>query len=177
MGQTPILRLPYPELGQNADGPAAFADLATAVENTRSINRGWSRERGQGMVGNDAGTVVNPSEQRQIMPAQTIAPVVNGWAEVSFDCDLYQATGTQPGTWAGNLRMYMNGILCGESRFHNHGLTMQMHNAVVAVVQVPLTLTSMVFGVNMVIDQPSNTGVRAVEWEFNIRQYGAGRGA
>lgn len=172
MASSADLGLPSPELTDLADAPAALKALADMVDAKMTRLRNWMRVNGQGMSGSDLGTLVTAGTTVQIMPAQSPALLVVGSCEVDFDVVL-MSDNTAATTWAGSLLMYLNGTQVSTNRWHNHGATRLITASCQAAISLPVGVSSLTFGVNMFVDTLSNSSVRAIEWELNVRQYGA----
>jgi hypothetical protein len=173
MGATSRLGIRWPELSDLADGPDAFADMANDVDNAMPALRLWTAERFQA-GGGDFGVGIGANQFVDVLTTRTIPLVVIGWAEISFQAQLFDF-GTQMGQWAGHLEIWVNGEPVNRSRFHNHEKTFHLTARVDGPYQLPKGTAGLQVRVVLHSEPGSITPFRVNECDFSCKQYGSAR--
>lgn len=166
---TPLYKLPSPVLTAGADGPAAFAALASRTERELPTLRSqawYEVETTAGMGLSSGGVWTN------VINATTTVTAI-GWADFELTVFIHSVTGQTIGQFiAGQLRCLVNNAVIAQRRWHNYGATLGGYHTFSGSVALQSGVTSLNTNLQIIADDPSS-GAWTEFGRILVRQYGA----
>lgn len=166
---TPLYGLPSPSLTTGADGPAAFAALASRTERELPTLRSqawYESENAQGMGLSSGGAWTN------IINATTTVTAI-GWADFELTAFIRSQTGQVIGQFiAGQIRCLVNNAVIAEKRWHNYGVTLGGYHTFSGSVALQSGVTTLNTNLQIIADDASS-GALTEYGRIMVRQYGA----
>lgn len=163
---TPIYGIPYPALGSNADGPAAFQAQATRVEREMTVLRRTDS------TAQAPGFPVGPNQGGDVV-TWSIPLVVIGWIEVEVDLGIQSYNPNTVDAWAGQVAVVLDGVTIVSKRFHNNGMVASMDKTVSCRRAVTAAQSSVNIVVHVSVDAPAAQPVIVAYLDISAWQFGA----